>query len=672
MHLEQLGCRNTQHTDAGIREHLEGHKGACVYHDILSLYNTGATATAVLSGTSMSTPFVTGSLALLKAQFPSDTYRQLINRLLSAVDTNANLLGKAQTGGRLNLARALASSANRPFNDNFAGRAHLAGTSVTVRSNNAGATREGAEPVIGGSSGGASLWWDWTAPATGAVTATTAGSAYATLLGVYTGTSLGTLSPVAASAASGAGASNVTFTAQAGTTYAIAVDGQNAATGLTALNLHYTNTAFASAITLSGASTAITGTTFASASPASLSHLSDYLVWFSWTAPKSAQFQVSASSYDFDPRLTVYTGSSASALTQVARSTAATIGANASTASTACLCTFWATAGTTYTFTVDGVGDANSLSGALDSSGLPVGGGQFALSTLDSRWQAITDDSITCSPAVGKDGTVYAGSVSGTFYAYNPDGTKKWSYASPTSGSFDTSSAAISSDGAAVYAGCGDQNLYALSTSTGSVLWAHTFGAAPACSPAVASDGTIYIRDSGGTFSALNPATGAAKWTFSIPGASYGAPVVASDGTIYIGSDNGSLYAITPAGTGATQKWTFAANQTIANDAIYTAPRDRCRRQPLFWDPRGHGLRGHLSWGKALVLPDRKQHQFVPCPGIVRNGLCRQLRPQALRPEHGHRGPEVGIRDRGRDPRELSPGGGGPERLRGRPGRHLR
>jgi len=111
-------------------------------YDILSLYNTGTSATAILSGTSMSTPTVTGALALLKAQFPADTYRQLINRVLSTVDVNPNFTGKVQTGGRLDLASALTSTSNIPFNNNFASRAHLAGTDVTVRSNNVGASRE--------------------------------------------------------------------------------------------------------------------------------------------------------------------------------------------------------------------------------------------------------------------------------------------------------------------------------------------------------------------------------------------------------------------------------------------------------------------------------------------------------------------------------------------------
>ena len=148
--------------------------------DILSLYNTNPTATAILSGTSMATPMVTGSLALLKAQFPNDTYRQLINRLLRSVDPKPSFAGLVQTGGRLNLQKAVTSNTNTPFNDNFANRAILTGPDLLIRSNNVGATLEVGDPSIAGTPGGSSLWWEWTPAQSGQVTASTLGSTYAT------------------------------------------------------------------------------------------------------------------------------------------------------------------------------------------------------------------------------------------------------------------------------------------------------------------------------------------------------------------------------------------------------------------------------------------------------------------------------------------------------------
>jgi len=68
----------------------------------------------------------------------------------------AALNGKVQSGGRLQIANALNSTDNRPFNDNFAERAQLSGNSIRVRSSNAGATRESGEPSHAGVTGGGS------------------------------------------------------------------------------------------------------------------------------------------------------------------------------------------------------------------------------------------------------------------------------------------------------------------------------------------------------------------------------------------------------------------------------------------------------------------------------------------------------------------------------------
>jgi thermitase len=74
---------------------------------ILSTYPSSRYKT--LSGTSMAAPFVAAAAAMLRAQDPDASYKQIRKRLLNSVDHLPQLLGKVATGGRLDLDRALES-----------------------------------------------------------------------------------------------------------------------------------------------------------------------------------------------------------------------------------------------------------------------------------------------------------------------------------------------------------------------------------------------------------------------------------------------------------------------------------------------------------------------------------------------------------------------------------
>src|SRR2546425_4711434 len=85
---------------------------------------------------------------------------------------------------------AVAARAAAPPNDNFFNAIPLNGPIVTTTGSNVGASKNfGGEPfLVGGSFGGASVWWTWTATASGQTTIDTEGSDFNTLLGVFTGT----------------------------------------------------------------------------------------------------------------------------------------------------------------------------------------------------------------------------------------------------------------------------------------------------------------------------------------------------------------------------------------------------------------------------------------------------------------------------------------------------
>jgi outer membrane protein assembly factor BamB len=64
-----------------------------------------------------------------------------------------------------------------------------------------------------------------------------------------------------------------------------------------------------------------------------------------------------------------------------------------------------------------------------------------------------------------------------------------------------------------------------------------------ASSPAIGSDGTIYIGGPDGHVHAVSP-SGVTIWTFATGGDVKSSPTIGPDGAIYVGSDDGSVYAI--------------------------------------------------------------------------------------------------------------------------------
>jgi len=78
--------------------------------DILSIVRTGFNPPYPAdTGTSYSTPFVTGVAALLSGWDPTLTYTQLKARIISATTSTASLAGKTSSGGRLNAAGIFAA-----------------------------------------------------------------------------------------------------------------------------------------------------------------------------------------------------------------------------------------------------------------------------------------------------------------------------------------------------------------------------------------------------------------------------------------------------------------------------------------------------------------------------------------------------------------------------------
>ena len=119
-----------------------------------------------------------------------------------------------------------------PANDNFVNAAALKLGQVTSATN-VGATKETGEPNHAGDAGGHSVWWSVTPAVTEQIVISTAGSNFDTLLAVYSGNAVNSVSLAQSNDDTpfGDGTSLLTFIATAGTTYHIAIDGKNGATG---------------------------------------------------------------------------------------------------------------------------------------------------------------------------------------------------------------------------------------------------------------------------------------------------------------------------------------------------------------------------------------------------------------------------------------------------------
>ena len=347
-----------------------GAPGSSIY----STVSSSDTAYAIYSGTSMATPHVSGALALLAAQYPTDPYTGLISRLLNGTDPIPALTGKARAG-RLNMAKALVSTNTppvvRPANDNYAAAAGVTGTSWVRTGTTLNATAETGEPTHAGQAPGASIWYVWTAPVSGSATVSTAGSGFDTVLAVYTGSSLGALNQVAANdnPVSGGTSAAVSFQAVAGTVYRIAVDGKGGVTGSVSLagsvaGVTPANDAFASSTGVSGNSFSVSGSNLGATrearEPNHASVSGGKSVWWRWIAPADGRLVLVTAGSNYDTVLAAYTGD------QVDRLRLAAANDDVSSSNQSSQISISVKAGVTYRIAVDGYQGA---AGAIQLAG---------------------------------------------------------------------------------------------------------------------------------------------------------------------------------------------------------------------------------------------------------------------------------------------------------------
>ncbi|HZZ95373.1 MAG TPA: S8 family serine peptidase [Jatrophihabitantaceae bacterium] len=213
----------------GSRVNVQGW-GECVvttgYGDDFGSGN--AAYTNSFSGTSSAGPMVASAAAAVSSAYQQSmgTYLDSTQVRQILTSTGTPQAGSEHIGPLPDLSAALTDAP--PPNDDFAQATVLTGESVTRSDDtNVLATREPGEPKHDGVRGGASVWYRWTAPATGTARINTAGSDFNTVLAVYRGTAVNALTDVTANndAPGDVHTSAVAFHVKTGTTYQITVDG---------------------------------------------------------------------------------------------------------------------------------------------------------------------------------------------------------------------------------------------------------------------------------------------------------------------------------------------------------------------------------------------------------------------------------------------------------------
>ena len=381
-----------------------------------------------LQGTSMAAPHVAGAVAVLSEAFPNESPDQILQRMLNSGDPITDHRNGI-TKPRLNLAAALGLESARPDNDNFLDGEILFGASDSASGTNVGATEQSGEPSHTASGGGNSVWWSWTAPASGEVTVNTFGSNFDTILAAYTGGSVSNLTGVASNDDSGGETqSEIVFDAVGGTTYHFAVDGYLGATGSIALDLFLETTGLendnlSNSISLSGSSANVTGSnvnaTIESGEPFHAGNAGGSSVWWNWTAPTSGTVTIGTDGSNFDTILGIYTGSSVSNLTEVASDDDGGDGLQSQV-------TFEVVGGTNYKIAVDG------YFGIQGNIVLDLALGTTQISNDDFADSATLSGSSDNATASNVNATIESGEP---FHAGNAGGSSVWwNWTAPSSG----------------------------------------------------------------------------------------------------------------------------------------------------------------------------------------------------------------------------------------------
>ena len=153
------------------------------------------------------------------------------------------------------------------------------------------------------------------------------------------------------------------------------------------------------------------------------------------------------------------------------------------------------------------------------------------------KWRCIVPSPIlSSSPALGQDGMVYIGSFDYKFHAINSTGHEVWYFKTP--GYVESSAVLTVWNKHPVIYLTSFKGVYAL-THNGTLIWNFNTNDLLSSSPALGSDGTVFITSRDNYLYALNPNGGTLKWKFAASWHIFPTPAVGADNTVYFGASDG-------------------------------------------------------------------------------------------------------------------------------------
>ena len=181
--------------------------------------------------------------------------------------------------------------------------------------------------------------------------------------------------------------------------------------------------------------------------------------------------------------------------------------------------------------------------------------------TIKPLWTFKCEDEVRGTPTLYQ-GILYAGCYDNNLYALNAaDGQFQWKYA--TDGGIVSRPAVF--EGNVVF-GSEDKSVHVVSARTGKVVWTYYTEGKVRSSPRIA-EGHVFIGSDDNALHAINVNTGRAVWKFETSDYIHSTPFVANE-LIYVGNEAGDFYALDFRGE---MKWRFQAKRSITSSPIVTS-----------------------------------------------------------------------------------------------------